>query len=252
VNLTSSKAVELAKTAGKKRGRGKSAEEVYRTLKTAIIRMELAPGTVIDDVALGAQLGVSRQPIREAIIRLAGEGLVDSNRNRSSIVSSFNISNLRDFLDSITLLYRLTSRLAATNRRPEHLTRIKEILRTHSTAIEKDDVDGVVDANRQFHLAVAEAAGNAVYVTWVSNLLDHGERVMRLYLSQYNNHVMEKAMDGHRGIVDAIVAQDPDAAEASGALDARILAEGLSRTFLQGNGQSFSIAPSPAATGNLT
>ncbi|MCA3440333.1 MAG: GntR family transcriptional regulator, partial [Rhodobacter sp.] len=167
-----------------------SAEEVYRKLKTQIIRMELAPGTVIDDVALGAQLGVSRQPVREAIIRLSGEGLVESNRNRSSIVASFDISALRDFLESISLLYRLTARLAAINRRAEHLARIAEIGRTHAAAISMDDVDAVVEANRQFHLAVAEAAGNTIYLTWVRNLLDHGERILRLYLRQYDNHVI--------------------------------------------------------------
>jgi DNA-binding GntR family transcriptional regulator len=207
---------------------------------------------VIDDVALGAQLGVSRQPIREAIIRLAGEGLVDSNRNRSSIVASFDISSLRDFLESISLMYRLTSRLAATNRRPEHLARIKDILRIHSDAIDRDDVDGVVEANRQFHLAVAEAAGNGIYLTWVRNLLDHGERIMRLYLRQYDNHVVDKAMEGHRGIVDAIAAQDPAAAEAAGALDAKIMAEGLTKSFLRPGGQDFSVAPSFASIGRLT
>jgi DNA-binding GntR family transcriptional regulator len=231
--------------------RGMSAEEVYKTLKSQIIRMELAPGTVIDDGALGAQLGVSRQLIREAIIRLAGEGLVDSNRNRSSIVTSFDISSLRDFLESISLMYRLTSRLAATNRRPEHLARIKDILRAHSGAIVRDDVDGVVEANRQFHLAVAEAAGNGIYLTWVRNLLDHGERIMRLYLRQYDNHVVDTAMEGHRGIVEAIAAQDPTAAEAAGALDAAIMAEGLTKSFLRTGGQEFSVAPSYPAIGGL-
>ena len=140
-------------------------------------------------------------------------------------------------------MYRLTSRLAATNRRPEHLARIREVLRVHSEAIDRDDVDGVVEANRQFHLSVAEAAGNSIYLTWVRNLLDHGERIMRLYLRQYDNHVVDNAMEGHRGIVEAIAAQDPEAAEAAGALDATIMAEGLTKAFLRTGGQEFSVAP---------
>lgn len=232
---------------GTRRKRGMSAEEVYRTLKTQIIRMELAPGTVIDDVALGAQFGVSRQPVREAIIRLSGEGLVESNRNRSSIITSFDISSLRDFLESISLLYRLTARLAAINRRAEHLARIAEIGRTHVKAIAMDDVDGVVEANRQFHLAVAEAAGNAIYLTWVRNLLDHGERILRLYLRQYDNHVIDPAMEGHRAMVEAITAQDADAAEAAGALDAQIIADGLSKFFLRRGASDFTLAPATPA-----
>jgi hypothetical protein len=129
--------------------------------------------------------------------------------------------------------------------------RIKDILRAHSGAIVRDDVDGVVEANRQFHLAVAEAAGNGIYLTWVRNLLDHGERIMRLYLRQYDNHVVDTAMEGHRGIVEAIAAQDPAAAEAAGALDAAIMAEGLTKFFLRTGGQEFSVAPSYPAIGGL-
>jgi len=234
-----------------KRVRGTSAEDVYKTLKTAIIRMDLAPGTVIDDVALGAQLGVSRQPIREAIIRLAGEGLVESSRNRSSIVASFDISNIRDFLESVSLMYRLTARLAATNRRAEHLVRLKSIHSAHSDAIARDDIDAVVEANRQFHLAVAEAAGNGIYLMWVRSLLDHGERILRLYFRQHDNRVIDTAMDGHRAMADAIEAQRPDAAEAAGALDAQIIAEGVSKFFLRGNGQEFSLTRSVTPLADL-
>jgi DNA-binding GntR family transcriptional regulator len=106
-----------------------------------------------------------------------------------------------------------------------------------------DDVDAVVEANRQFHLAVAEAAGNTIYLTWVRNLLDHGERILRLYLRQYDNHVIDPAMEGHRAMVEAIVAQNPDAAEAAGALDARIIAEGLSKFFLRRGASDFALAP---------
>jgi len=242
------KATGMAKTVTDKstetrKARGMGAEDVYRTLKSQIIRMDLAPGTVIDDVAIGAQLGVSRQPIREAIIRLASEGLVEANRNRSSIVASFDITSLRDFLESIMLLYRLTSRKAATNRRAEHLTQLKAIHTAHTEAVARNDMDAVVDANRQFHHAVAEAAGNTIYLIWVRNILDHGERIMRLYLRQYDNHVVDQALDGHRAIVEAIEHQDPDAAEAAGALDAQILADGLSRSFLRDTVTGFSLTP---------
>jgi DNA-binding GntR family transcriptional regulator len=162
-------------------------------------------------------------------------------------VTSFDISTLRDFLESISLLYRLTARLAAINRRSEHLARIAQINIAHSKAIAADDVDGVVEANRQFHLAVAEAAGNGIYLTWVRNLLDHGERILRLYLRQYDDHVVAPAMEGHRAMVEAIVAQNPDAAEAAGALDAQIIAEGLSKFFLRRGAADFQLSTAPVA-----
>jgi DNA-binding GntR family transcriptional regulator len=225
------------------RGRGRSAEEVYRILKREIICLELAPSTVIDDVALGARLGVSRQPIREALIRLSAEGLVETTRNRSTIVASFDIAAVRDFLDGVSLMYRLTSRMAAENRRSAGIEAVEAAYSAHVRAAAQDDLDGIVTQNRAFHLAIARLANNAIFENWVRNLLDHGERMMRLYLRQHGDRVTDSALDGHRAILEAIRAGDADAAERAGALDAQIIAEGLSRFFLAGRSRGLSLAP---------
>ena len=228
----------------KARVRGRGAEEIYQVLKREIIRLELAPGSVIDDAALCQRLGVSRQPIREALIRLSSEGLVEVNRNRSTIVASFDIASLRDFLDGVALMYRLTSRLAAENARGADVALLEAADVAHRNAAAADDIDGIVEQNRAFHLAIAELAGNRNYTSWVRNLLDHGERMMRLYLRQYDNRVTDASLDGHRAIIDAVLAGDAEAAERAGALDAQILADGLSRYFLAGRSRGLNLAGS--------
>jgi DNA-binding GntR family transcriptional regulator len=230
--------------AAQARVRGRGAEEIYLVLKREIIRLELAPGSVIDDVALCQRLEVSRQPIREALIRLSSEGLVEANRNRSTVVASFDIASVRDFLDGVSLMYRLTSRLAAENARTVDVSLLQVAHAAHGNAAAAQDIDGIVEQNRAFHLAIAELAGNRIYTNWVRNLLDHGERMMRLYLRQYDNRVTDSALDGHRSIIEAILAGDADAAERAGALDAQIMADGLSRYFLAGRSKGLSLAGS--------
>ena len=95
------------------RKRGSGVKLVYDLLRDEILSLTLPPGSPIDEVQLAERFSMSRTPIREALVRLAGEGLVDTLPNRSTIVSNIDFLNLHTFFDAITLMYRVTTRLAA-------------------------------------------------------------------------------------------------------------------------------------------
>ena len=95
------------------RKRGSGARLVYDALRDEILELVLPPGTPIDEVALAERFGMPRTPIREALLRLAGEGLVETLPNRSAIVANIDFLNLHHFFDAMTLMYRVTTRLAA-------------------------------------------------------------------------------------------------------------------------------------------
>src|SRR5215475_15136223 len=77
-----------------RRQRGTGAAYVYDSLKAQILDLELQPGTLLDETQVSRQFGVSRSPVREALIRLSAEGLVQNLRNRTSMVAQFDVAAL--------------------------------------------------------------------------------------------------------------------------------------------------------------
>jgi DNA-binding FadR family transcriptional regulator len=108
----------------RKRARGSGAVAVYDELRRDILELRMEPGTLLDETELAARFKLSRSPVREALIRLSAEGLVQTLRNRSSIVAPFDIVAIPSYLDALELFYRLTTRLAAKNRSAAQLAEI--------------------------------------------------------------------------------------------------------------------------------
>jgi DNA-binding GntR family transcriptional regulator len=214
-----------------KHGRGHSATTVYTALRREILELQVEPGTLLDETELATRFSLSRSPVREALIRLSAEGLVKTLRNRSSIVAPFDVAALPSFLDAVTLLYRLTARLAASNRTAHQLAKIKKLQIEHGAAAHGGDVLQAISLNEAFHLAIAEASGNTFFVTWMKQLLDHGQRVLRLYFHSLGDHVGDNVLKDHMEIVRAIEAREPDAAEKAARRDAEIISQQMTAWF---------------------
>lgn len=214
-----------------KRPRGTGASFVYDTLKASILDLELQPGTLLDETELSLQFGVSRSPVREALIRLSAERLVQNLRNRTSIVAPFDVSHLPDHFDAMILLYRLTARLAATHSDPATIARLKETERQHEAALERGDMKATVRLNREFHVGIAQMTGNRYFVDWMESLLDQGQRVLRLYSRHLGDRLSRDVLQSHRDMIAAIAAGNPEEAEAAGGRDAHVLVEELRDTL---------------------
>src|SRR5690606_37373459 len=109
-----------AKATGERK-RGSGAQLVYDILRNEILDLALVPGSPIDENQLAERLALSRTPIREALVRLAGEGLVTQLPNRSTVVASIDFLNLHTFFDALALMYRVTTRLAGEHHVAEDL-----------------------------------------------------------------------------------------------------------------------------------
>ncbi|MBD9527228.1 MULTISPECIES: GntR family transcriptional regulator [Paracoccus] len=190
------------------RKRGEGVKFVYEILRDEIIDLVLPPGSPIDEIQLAERLSMSRTPIREALVRLAGEGLVTTLPNRSTVVSNIDFLNLHTFFDALTLMYRVTTRLAAEYRSPADLEVIRSRQAEFAHAVETQDALAMISTNREFHAAIAEAGRNPYYLGLFLRLLDEGRRMLRIYYSSFDDRLPQQYVDEHDGLVAAIEARD--------------------------------------------
>jgi DNA-binding GntR family transcriptional regulator len=214
-----------------KRTRGTGASYVYDSLKALILDLELKPGTLLDETLVSRQFSVSRSPVREALIRLSAEGLVQTLRNRTSIVAQFDVGALPAYFDAMLLLYRVSARLAAANATPAQIERLRQIVRDHEDALHRGDMKSMVRLNHDFHTAVAVISGNPFFTAWMRGLLDQGQRLLRLYAHNLRDHVPDTVLKPHRDMVKAIAAGHGDKAEEAGRADAQALIDAFKRSL---------------------
>lgn len=187
------------------------------TLRRRIISMELAPGAVVDEVAVSEEFGLSRPPVRELMRQLAAEGYLELEANRPARVSPMSHQSLRSFFLAAPLIYIATTQLAAVHATPQEVKRLRAIQAKFCKAIKEEDMQSRVLWNEQFHHEIGTIARNAYLLPSLRRLLiDHArlaKTFYRLPTTADMQEDMETAMLQHDQIIDAIERHDPDAAE---------------------------------------
>jgi DNA-binding GntR family transcriptional regulator len=196
------------------RVRGSGVQTVYESLRQSIVDLTLEPGAPLDEVTLAERFDMSRTPVREALVRLAAEGLVTQLPNRNTIVAPIDFGKLPVYFEALTLMYRVTTRLAAGGRTLRQLEAMRGYQTAYAKAVSEDDVLGMIGHNRDFHVAIAEAGGNPYFTALFTRLLDEGRRILRLYYyKSFDDHLPRKYVDEHDAIIAAIEAQDAELCE---------------------------------------
>ncbi|KSV66226.1 AsnC family transcriptional regulator [Sinorhizobium sp. GL2] len=217
------------------RKRGSGVKMVYDLLRDEILDLVLQPGSPIDEVQLAERLKMSRTPIREALVRLAGEGLIDTLPNRSTMVANIDFLNLNPFFDALVLMYRVTTRLAAQNHRPEDLAIIRGFHEDYAAAVQTRDPLTMIATNAAFHAAIAESGRNPYFTSLFRRLLDEGRRILRLYYQSYDEQFPQRFVDEHAAMIAAIAARDVEAADRLGKAHAEQIVEQVQKLFARNN-----------------
>lgn len=194
------------KTAERKRGSG--AQFVYSILRDEILDLTLLPGSPIDEIRLSERLSMSRTPIREALVRLASEGLVTTLPNRSTVVANIDFMNLHTFFDAMTLMYRVTTRLAAQFHTPADMAKIRARQAEFAKAVSAQDALSMIATNREFHAEIARVGRNPYYELLCLRLLDEGRRLLRMYYQSFDDQLPSEYVQEHEDLIAAIEARD--------------------------------------------
>jgi DNA-binding GntR family transcriptional regulator len=184
-------------------------QSVYDALIDLIVGGELPPGQHMVETDLARHLGVSRQPIREALHRMEAEGWVDLRPSQGAFVHVPTDSEVDELLDVRALLEAETARLAARTAGADQVERLREICAEGQAAAEHDDLGRVVAANDAFHAEVAAIAGNSVLAELAGIV---GRRVQWYYrmVAPARGH---ESWAEHMQMIDAIEAADPERAQ---------------------------------------
>ncbi|MEV2243208.1 GntR family transcriptional regulator [Streptomyces sp. NPDC049970] len=179
-------------------------ERVYEALLELITTRALKPGRHLVESELAGQLGVSRQPVREALQRLNTEGWVDLRPAQGAFVHEPTEDEADQLLSVRTLLEAEAARLAAANSGRPGIEALEELCSQGERAVAADDVDLAVATNAAFHAKVMELAGNVV----LAELAGQVDRRVRWYYTPVASRRGARSWTEHRALIAAIAARD--------------------------------------------
>lgn len=191
----------------------RTTQDAYAAIRGQILRGERAGGEWLREGELAASLGVSRTPVREALRRLAAEGLVRHEPNRGVRVESWSLSDLDEIFSLRSLLEPWGTALAAASGLAdvEELSRLADAMDA-AAAGPHPDVDTITQLNNRFHREIMLASGHGRLAQLVSSVVEV-PLVWRTF-SHYSPEAMRRSLAHHHEIVDALRAGDAAWAEA--------------------------------------
>jgi len=186
-------------------------DNAYERLKSEILKGDLPPGFQAPEPDIANRLGMSRTPVREALIRLEADGLVGLVPRRGAKVLPISRADICEIYQILSALEALAARSAASRSRgAETFEGVEELLDRSDKALEAGDIETWAMLDDRFHRWVAEVSGNVRLEAEISGFLDQVYRANNVLL-RLNKAPASNAAD-HRRLVEAVRAGQEDAA----------------------------------------
>jgi DNA-binding GntR family transcriptional regulator len=188
-------------------GRKPLRDQVYQEILARVHRGDLPPGSRVRDTSLAGQLGISRTPVREALLRLSREGILDADMGRGFSVCRLDLNEMRESGAILSALEVLALQ-SSPDLPPDRLSRLSEIDRELATT--RSDVDRLVALEEEWHRTLLQACPNARLRHMVDSLWQVPRRYMRAYLRDAGR--VSLSTQHHARIIEALRRNDRDTA----------------------------------------
>jgi DNA-binding GntR family transcriptional regulator len=182
------------------------ADRIFRVLKTSIIRQEYTPGSRLVDQEVADRLGVSRTPVREAINRLAAEGLLEITPRRGVFVVALSQQEIKELYDVREALEILALELAENSLTDEKISKLEITIADYRSAFDKGDLLSCFDLDRRFHECLVESSGNSVLIETYRSL--SGKIQISRWRHCHDRARTVKSLNEHEAILNALANHD--------------------------------------------
>ncbi|APX01429.1 MULTISPECIES: GntR family transcriptional regulator [unclassified Arthrobacter] len=185
----------------------------YDELRRRILTGQIKPGSVFSQTMLAQELGVSTTPLREALRRLAAEGMVQLDSHRDARVTPLTADEARNLYVIRENLDPLAAALAATSRTPDDVSSIEAALKRLTPLSDSSDLDALT-AHRNFHRAIYVASHNPLLIGILEGLWDKADQYRQIGLQnqQDSSADQDRVQQEHVQIAEAVIAGQADRA----------------------------------------
>jgi DNA-binding GntR family transcriptional regulator len=191
-----------------------AAERVYTHVKQAVLARDYEGGMLLTEGELAEATGVSRTPVREALLRLEAEGLLRLYPKKGALVLPVSAQEITDVVETRLLVEQHAVRKAAAGTPAGLVARLEELLETQRAQAEAGDLAEVAVGDRCFHAEIVRSTGNEILTRLYDQLRD---RQLRMGVAVIHAHPdrIAKNIAEHAAILEAVRAGDPEAAAAA-------------------------------------
>jgi len=178
----------------------------YDQLRKWILNGRLKPGQKLDQAWLATHMRVSRTPLRQALLKLASERLIEAEPHRSAVVSSLSLVEIEDLYQSRRVLESMLAEVGAARLSNADLRQMRDALAMQDKAVKAGNPDRFTELDREFHFLLYRAAGYVRAYDIVQELRAASERYVRFY-AIYKDGAAESLVE-HRRILQLCVNRD--------------------------------------------
>lgn len=187
------------------------AGSIRNLLEREIVSGERMPGDRLDEPQLTRRFGVSRTPVREALVELATVGLVEMRPHRSAVVAEIGVAQILEMYEVLAELEGLSARLAARRMTDRERSKLRSLHEDIALAVESDDHAAFAPLNQAFHDLVHAGSHNGILIGQIDALNRRLSPYRRIYREE--PHDLGTPHAEHGAVVEAILDRDEQAAD---------------------------------------